>query len=123
MKIGKSEMLVTNLPDKNECVIHIKNLKKKLNHGLMVKKSRKVNTFNQKAWLMPYIDMNTKLRHKTKITFEKGFFKLMNNAVFGKTMKNATKHRNTKLVTTERNRNYLVSELNYHTTKFFTKIY
>ena len=76
MKIGKSEMLVTNLPDKNECVIHIKNLKQKLNHGLMVKKSRKVNTFNQKAWLMPYIDMNTKLRHKTKITFEKGFFKL-----------------------------------------------
>ena len=47
----------------------------------------------------------------------------MNNAVFGKTMKNATKHRNTKLVTTEINRNYLVSELNYHTTKFFTKIY
>ena len=47
MKIGKAEMLVTNLPDKNKCVIHIKNLKQKLNHGLIVKTSRKVNTFNQ----------------------------------------------------------------------------
>ena len=65
--------------------------------------------------------MNTKLRQKTENNFEKDFFKLMNNAVFGKTMENVTKHRNIKLVTTERRRNYLVSETNYHTTKFFTE--
>ena len=65
--------------------------------------------------------MNTKLRQKAKNNFEKYFFKLMNNAVFGKTMENVRKHRNIKLVTTERRRNYLVSEPNYHTTKFFTE--
>ena len=65
--------------------------------------------------------MNTGLRKKTKNDFEKDFFKLMNNAVFGKTMENVRKHRNIKLVTTERRRNYLVSEPNYHTTKFFTE--
>ena len=65
--------------------------------------------------------MNTKLRQKAKNNFEKDFFKLMNNAVFGKTMENLRKHRNIKLVKTERRRSYLASEPNYHTTKFFTE--
>ena len=64
--------------------------------------------------------MNTDQRKKSKNDFEKDFFKLMNNAVFGKTMENASKHRDIKLVATERRRNYSVSELNYHTTKIFT---
>ena len=64
--------------------------------------------------------MNTKLRQKAKSNFEKGFFKLMNNTVFGKTMENMIKHRNIKLVTTEGRRNYLVSKPNYHTGKCFT---
>ena len=50
--------------------------------------------------------MNTKLREKTNDSFQEGFFKLMNNAVFRKTMKNVRKHGNTKSVTTERRRNY-----------------
>ena len=65
--------------------------------------------------------MSTDLRKKENNDFEKYFFKLMNNAVFGKNMENVRKHRDIKLVTTERRRNYLVSEPNYHTTKFFTE--
>ena len=64
--------------------------------------------------------MNTKLRTEAKNDFEKDFFKLMNNAVFGKTMENVRKHRDIKLVTTDKRRNQLASEPNYHTTKYFS---
>ena len=63
--------------------------------------------------------MNTKLRKEAKNDFEKDFFKLMNNSVFGKTMENVRNHRDIKLVTTEEKRSKLVSEPNYHTTKHF----
>ena len=65
--------------------------------------------------------MNTKSRKEAKNNFHKGFFKLMNNAVFGKTMENVRKHRDIKLVTTDKRRNQLVSEPNYHTRKHFSK--
>ena len=121
MKIEKVEKLVANLHDKTEYVIHIRNLKQALNHRLVLKKVHRVIKFNQNAWLKPYIDMNTDLRKKAKNDFEKDFFKLMNNAVFGKTMENVRKHRDIKLVTTKRRRNYLLSEPNCHTTNFFAE--
>ena len=67
--------------------------------------------------------MNTELRKKAKNEFEKDFFKLINNSVFGKTMENVRKHRDIKLVKTDEKRNKLASEPNYHTTKQFSKIY
>ena len=84
MKIEKIEKLVANLHDKTEYVIHIRNLKQALNHELVSKKVHRVIKFNQNALRKPYIDMNTDLRKKVKDDFEKYFFKLMNNAVFGK---------------------------------------
>ena len=112
MEINKCKKLVCNLHDKKKHVVHIKSLKQALSHGLKLKKIHRVIEFNQKAWLKPYIDMNTELRKLAKNGFEKDLFKLMNNSVFGKTMENIRKHRNIKLVTTNKKRSKLVSEPN-----------
>ena len=65
--------------------------------------------------------MNNKLRTEVKNDFEKDFFKLMNNAVFGKTIYKTIQDRYFKLVTTDKRRNQLASEPNYHTTKYFSE--
>ena len=116
-KIEKYEKLVCNKKDKEKYVVHIRVLKQALNHELILKKVHRVIQFNQKAWLKPYIDMNTELRIKGKNEFDKDFFKLMNNAVFSKTMENVRKHRDIKLE--QQIKKKLVSEPNYYTTKYF----
>ena len=100
-------------------MVHIATLRQALNHGLRLKKIHRVIELKRKAWLKPYIDMNAKLRTEAKNEFEKDFFKLMVNSVFGKTMENVRNHRDIKLVTTNERRNKLVSEPNYHTSKQF----
>ena len=121
MKIDKTQKLVCNLHDKKKYVVHVSILKQALNHGLKLKKVHRVIEFNQEAWLKKYIDMNTELRKKASNDFEKDFFKLMNNAIFGKTMENVRKHRDIKLVKTDHKRNKLISEPNYHTMKLISE--
>ena len=75
MKIGKCKKLVYNMYDKKNHVVHIKSSKQAFNHELTLKKVHRVIQFYQKAWLKPYIDMNTKLRKKAKSDFKKDFFK------------------------------------------------
>ena len=102
MEINKCIKIVCNFYDKKEHVVHIRALKQALNYGLILKKVHRVIEFNQEAWLKPYTEMNIKLRTEAKNDFEKYFFKLMNNSVFGKTMENVRNHRDIKLVTTDK---------------------
>ena len=117
MVINNTKKLVCNLNDKKNYVVRINVLKQALDHELKLRKFHRVDEFEQEAWLKEYIDVNTELRKKVTNDFEKGFFKLMSNAVFGKTMENVRKHQDIKLVKTDKKRNKLVSEPNFHTMK------
>ena len=101
MEIKGVEKLVPNLRDKRNYVIHIQALNQALQHGLKLDRVHRAIKFNQSPWLKTYIDFNTQLRTAATNDFEKDFFKLMNNSVFGKTMENIREHRNFKLVTSE----------------------
>ena len=98
MTIGKADKLVPNLNDKFNYVIHHETLKLYLSLGLKITKIHKGITFNESPWLAEYIEMNTALRTKATSNFEKDFFKLANNSVFGKTMENVRNRVDIRLV-------------------------
>ena len=113
--------LIPNLRDKNNYVIHYKNLMQCLKAGLKLKKIHRGIKFYESAFLKPYIDMNTSLRTKAKNNFEKDFFKLMNNSVFGKTMENIRNRVNVKLVNSEDKFKKLVAKPNFLSRKIFNE--
>ena len=58
-KVDKCEKLICSIQDKEKYVVHIRGLKQALNHDLKLKKVHRVIKFNQRAWLKPFVDMNT----------------------------------------------------------------
>ena len=107
------EKLIPNLRDKTKYVIHYKNLMQCLQQGMKLKKIHRGIKFVESEWMKPYIEKNTYLRSQTKNNFEKDFFKLMNNSVFGKTMENIRNRVNVKLVTSKEQLRKLAAKPNF----------
>ena len=120
IKINKQTKLTCNFYDKTRYVVHIKLLQQALNHGLKFKKVHGVTEFKQSAWMKEYIILNIELRKKATNDFEKGFFKMKCNAVFGKTMQNVRSEKDIKLVTSDTQRNKLVIQPNFYSSKWFS---
>ena len=113
--------LVPNLRNKNNYVVHYKTLMQYLSLGMELKKIHRGIKFIESDFLKPYIDKNTNLRTQAKNNFEKDFFKLMNNSVFGKTMENIRNRVNVKLVNTGEQFKKLTAKPNYGSRKIFNE--
>ena len=120
--IGKCEKLVPTLSSKKKYVVHHEALKTYERLGLVIKEIHRGIKFEESAWLKSYIDLNTNLRSKAKNDFEKDFFKLMNNSVFGKTMENIRNRVDIKLVTDEAKASKLISKPSFDRRNFFVRI-
>ncbi|XP_052799072.1 uncharacterized protein LOC128230668 [Mya arenaria] len=118
---AKVEKLLTTLENKQNYVLHYRNLQLYLQLGLKLKKIHKVLEFQQEAFMKPYVEFNTKMRQQAKTAFEKNFFKLMNNSVFGKTMENLRKHRSVELVHTEKRLQKVSSKPTYKMHRIFSE--
>ena len=113
--------LIPNLRNKNNYVVHYKTLMQCLRLGMKLKKIHRGIKFIECDFLKPYIDKNTNLRTQAKNNFEKDFFKLMNNSVFGKTMENIRNRVNVKLVNTGEQFKKLTAKPNYESRKIFNE--
>ena len=121
LTINKIDKLTPNLNNKTKYILHLKNLQFYLSLGLYLTKIHKVLAFEQKDWMRPYIALNTDLRTASKNDFEKDFFKLMNNSVFGKTMENIRNRVDIRLVNEEKQAEKLASKPTYEGITIFDK--
>ena len=119
IKIDKIDKFICSFLPKKHYVLHYKNLKQYLKEGMFLKKVHRGIRFKQSPWTEPYIRKNTDLRKEAKNAFEKDFFKLMNNSVFGKTIENIRKRQNVILVDDRKLANKLSSKTNFDRATIF----
>ena len=119
--VNKVSKLIPNLGDKKKYILHYKNLKQYLKLGLKLTNIHRGIKFKESPWLEKYISLNTKLRAEAKNEFEKDFFKLMNNSVFGKTMENIRNRVDIKLVNNKKQAEKLSAKPNFKHCNIFSE--
>ena len=123
IKIGGVNKSVPNLRNKKKDVVHYRNLQLYLSSGMKLTKIHRILKFKQSDWLRKYIDFNKGKRKNAVNSFEKYFFKLMSNSVFGKTMENLRKRISVRLINNSKDNTRCVSKPNFISQKIFSKTF
>ena len=107
--------------DKKKDILHCKILKQYFDLGLKSTKIHRGISFKEEPWMKSYIELNTKFRTEASSEFDKDFFKLMNNSVFGKTMENIRNRNDVRLQTEKKFAEKLASKPNYGRVTIFSE--
>ena len=121
IKVGDVKKLIPNLGNKTKYGVHYRNLQLYLSLRMKLTKIHKVLKFKQSDWMKKHIDFNTKKGMGATNDFEKDFFKLMINSVYGKTMENLRKRINVRFINNKKDFLKYTSKPIYVTHKLFHK--
>ena len=121
MKVNGVEKLISHFKPHKKYVIHYRNLRQCIELGLRITAVHRGISFEKSPWMEPYIRKNTELRKTAANSFEKDFFKLMNNSVFGKTIENIRKRQNIILVDNREKAVKLTSRPNFDRATIFDR--
>ena len=121
MNVNGVEKLICHFKPRKNYVVHYRNLRQYLELGMRITAVHRGISFYQSSWMEPYITKNTELRKSASNSFEKDFFKLMNNSVFGKTIENIRKRQNIELVDNRKKAAKLSSRPNFDRATIFDK--
>ena len=121
IKVNGVEKLICHFKPRKNFVVHYRNLRQYLELGMRITAVHRGISFFQSPWMEPYIRKNTELRMKAANNFEKDFFKLMNNSVFGKTIENIRKRQNIHLIDNRKKAVKLSSRPNFDRCTIFDR--
>ena len=121
MIVNGVEKLISHFKPRKNYVVHYRTLRQCLELGMRITSVYRGISFYQSSWMEPYIRKNTELRMCATNNFEKDFFKLMNNSVFGKTIENIRKRQNIHLIDNRKKAVYLSNKPNFDRVTIFDK--
>ena len=121
MIVNGVEKLISHFKPRKNYVVHYRALRQCLELGMRITAVHRGISFYQSPWMEPYIRKNTELRMCAANNFEKDFFKLMNNSVFGKTIENIRKRQNIHLIDNRKKAVKLSSKPNFDRCTIFDK--
>ena len=121
MIVNGVEKLICHFKPRKNYVVHYRNLRQYLEMGMIITAVHRGISFYQSSWMEPYIRKNTELRKTAVNSFEKDFFKLMNNSVFGKTIENIRKRQNIFIINDRKKASKLSSRPNFDRATIFDK--
>ena len=121
MIVNGVEKLICHFKPRKNYVVHYRNLRQYLEMGMRITAVHRGISFYQSSWMEPYIRKNTELRKTATNSFEKDFFKLMYNSVFGKTIENIRKRQNIFIIDDRKKAVKLTSRPNFDRATIFDK--